>query len=107
MLAAITSRDAEFRATLRGGLGSRPAYEIAEESSVVKRASEAIRRACGTCELSAMAAWTDTALLAEAGIPGVVFGPSGRGLHGAEEYVEIESVEKCAEALREMILEFC
>lgn len=107
MLAAITSRDAEFRATLRGGLGSRPAYEIAEESSVVKRASEAIRRACGTCELSAIAAWTDTALLAEAGIPGVVFGPSGRGLHGAEEYVEIESVEKCAEALREMILEFC
>ncbi len=107
MLDALAKQDAEFRATLRGGLGSRPAYEIAEESSVVKRASDAIRRACDACELSAMAAWTDTALLAEAGIPGVVFGPSGRGLHGAEEYVEIESVGKCAEALREMILEFC
>src|SRR5207249_12051390 len=38
--------------------------------------------------LAGMAPWTDTALLAEKGIPGVVFGPSGRGLHGREEYVE-------------------
>jgi acetylornithine deacetylase len=98
---------APFRATLRGGLGSRPSYEIDEGSALVKRASAAVRRACGRCELAGMAAWTDTALLAAAGIPGVVFGPSGRGLHGAEEYVEIESVHKCAAALRSLILEFC
>jgi acetylornithine deacetylase len=54
-----------------------------------------------------MAAWTDTALLAEAGIPGVVFGPTGRGLHGAEEYVELDSVTRCAATLHELILEFC
>ncbi|MGH9729556.1 MAG: ArgE/DapE family deacylase, partial [Candidatus Acidiferrales bacterium] len=107
MLAAIEKQDAEFRATLRGGLGARPAYEIREDSPLVKRASAAIARVCGACELSGMAAWTDTALLDAAGIPGVVFGPSGRGLHGAEEYVELDSVVKCAEALREMILEFC
>lgn len=96
-----------FRATLRGGLGSRLAYEIEEGCALVKRASAAARRACGDCELAGMAAWTDTALLAEAGIPGIVFGPSGRWLHGAEEYVEIESVHKCAAALREIILDFC
>ncbi|HEV2615779.1 MAG TPA: ArgE/DapE family deacylase [Candidatus Acidoferrales bacterium] len=98
---------AEFHATLRGGLGARPAYEIREDAPLVKRASAAIAPVCGACELSGMAAWTDTALLAAAGIPGVVFGPSGRGLHGAEEYVELDSVVKCAEALRELILEFC
>jgi acetylornithine deacetylase len=98
---------AEFRATLRGGLGARPAYEIREDAPLVKRASAAIARVCGACELSGMAAWTDTALLAAVGIPGVVFGPSGRGLHGADEYVELDSVVKCAEALRELILEFC
>jgi acetylornithine deacetylase len=98
---------AAFRATLRSGLGSRPAYEIDEGSALVKRASAAVRRACGQCELAGMAAWTDTALLVAASIPGIVFGPSGRGLHGAEEYVEIESVHKCAAALRELILEFC
>ena len=107
MLARLEREDAEFRATLGGGLGARPAYEIREDAPLVKRASAAIARVCGACELSGMAAWTDTALLASADIPGVVFGPSGRGLHGAEEYVEIESVYKCAAALGEIILEFC
>ena len=107
MLPQLEKRDAQFAATLCAGLGSRPAYEIAEDSPLVKRASAAIHRACGACELSSMAAWTDTALLAAAGIPGVVFGPTGRGLHGADEYVEIDSVGKCAAALHEIIPEFC
>ncbi|HKF52032.1 MAG TPA: ArgE/DapE family deacylase [Candidatus Acidoferrales bacterium] len=107
MLAQLEKQDSEFRATLGASLGSRPAYEIAADSSLVQRTSAAIRKACGNCELAGMAAWTDTALLSAAGIPGMVFGPAGRGLHGAEEYVEIESVYKCAEALRELILEFC
>ena len=107
MLAELESQDRQFRATLRGGLGSRPAYEINEESPIVQRTSAAIRGACGTCKLAGMAAWTDTALLAEAGIPGIVFGPTGRGLHGADEYVELDSVAQCAAALREIILELC
>lgn len=107
MLAGLEKQEAEFRAMLRGGLGARPAYEIREDAPLVQRARKIIAHVCGACELSGMAAWTDTALLAAAGIPGVVFGPTGRGLHGAEEYVEIESVGKCAEALREMILECC
>lgn len=107
MLAELEKGDAQFRATLRSDLGSRPAYEIAESAPFVTRVSGAIRRVCGACDVAGMAAWTDTALLAAAGIPGVVFGPAGQGLHGAEEYVEIESVYRCAEALREIILEFC
>lgn len=107
MLDRLAKHDSEFRATLRTGLGSRPAYEIAPDSPLVQRARASVVRVCGDCELAGMAAWTDTALLAEAGIPGVVFGPSGRGLHGADEYVEIDSVHKCAAALRELILDFC
>ena|SRR5215472_13080479 len=114
MLAAIEKASAsdregstEFSASLRSGLGARPAYEISEDSAMVQRTAAGIRRACGECEFAGMAAWTDTALLAGARIPGVVFGPSGRGLHGDDEYVEIESVYKCAAALREVILEFC
>jgi acetylornithine deacetylase len=107
MLAQLEKDDPQFRASLRSSLGSRSAYEIDEDSPLVKRAAAAIHRACGTCELAGMAAWTDTALLAAAGIPGVVFGPSGRGLHGADEYVEIDSVHKCAAALREIIIGFC
>jgi acetylornithine deacetylase/succinyl-diaminopimelate desuccinylase-like protein len=61
----------------------------------------------GSVELSGMAAWTDTALLAAAGIPGVVFGPRGRGLHGAEEYVQLDSVAICGEVLLQVIKRIC
>lgn len=106
VLAGLAMRDPEFQATLRG-LGNRPAYEIADTTPLVRKCRDAIREVTGTAELAGMAAWTDTALLSSAGIPGVVFGPSGRGLHGREEYVEIESVVRCAEVLYEMIRFSC
>lgn len=106
MLAPLEKQDSAFRAAL-ARLGSRSAYSIAENSSRVKRMSDVVQRVCGECEFAGMAAWTDTALLADAGIPGVVFGPTGRGLHGRDEYVEIESVYRCGEVLREAILESC
>lgn len=107
LLAGLEKPNFHFRATLRSDLGSRPAYQIAENSPFVTRTMSATRLIHETCDFSGMSAWTDTVLLAAAGVPGVVFGPSGRGLHGADEYVEIESVYKCAEALRKIILEFC
>jgi acetylornithine deacetylase/succinyl-diaminopimelate desuccinylase-like protein len=95
-----------FQATLRAG-GSRPPYEISPEAPIARAAASAIREVTGSVSLAGMAAWTDTALLAAAGIPGVVFGPRGRGLHGAEEYVELDSVTECAEVLRRMIVSAC
>ena len=109
LVAGLSARDPEFRATVRG-LGSRPAYEISRDAPVVRLVSEAIRKTIGSGaaeHLVGMAAWTDTALLAAAGIPGVVFGPSGRGLHGKEEYVELDSVIQCSEVLFEAICSAC
>ncbi len=106
LLEGLEARDPEFRATSRM-LGCRPPYEILPEAPIAAAAAEAIREVIGSVELAGMAAWTDTALLAAAGIPGVVFGPRGRGLHGAEEYVELESVHTCAEVLQRLIMRFC
>jgi len=109
LVAGLAARDPDFRATVRG-LGSRPGYEIAPDAPIVKLISEAIQTALGTQAagpLAGMAAWTDTALLAEAGIPGVVFGPTGRGLHGKEEYVELDSVTSCSEILLQAIVSAC
>jgi len=106
LLDGLQLRDAEFRATLRA-LGARPAFEISPAAPVAAIAAEAIRETAGAVEHSGMAAWTDTALLAAAGIPGVVFGPRGRGLHGAEEYVELETVSICAEVLGRLIHRYC
>ena len=109
LVAGLTARDPEFSGTVRG-LGSRPAYEIAQDAPIVRLASNAIRKILGSDaaeQFVGMAAWTDTALLADAGIPGVVFGPSGRGLHGKEEYVEVDSVVHCGEILLEAIRSAC
>jgi acetylornithine deacetylase len=109
LVAGLTTRDPEFRASVRG-LGSRPAYEISPEAPIAQLVTGAIRRVLGAdaaSEIAGMAAWTDTALLAAAGIPGVVFGPVGQGLHGKEEYVELDSVIQCSEVLLETICAGC
>ncbi len=44
-----------------------------------------------------MSFWTDAALLGAAGIPTVLFGPRGAGLHGIDEHVVVEDLEVCAD----------
>ncbi len=106
LLDDLHARDAEFRSTLLA-MSSRPAYSIEPEAPIARAAAAAILHITSSAELAGMSAWTDTTLLAAAGIPGVVFGPRGRGLHGAEEYVEMDSVTTCAEVLRNLIQSFC
>ena len=50
-----------------------------------------------------MSFWTDAAVLGEAGIPSVLFGPEGAGLHGVDEWVDLHSVQKCRDALVTLI----
>jgi acetylornithine deacetylase len=38
-------------------------------------------------------------VLSAAGIPSVLFGPTGAGLHGLEEWVDAPSVLTCRDAL--------
>ncbi len=106
LLEGLEVRDPAFRATARL-FASRPAYEISPDAPIAAVTAEAIREVTGSAELCGMAAWTDTALLAGAGIPGVVFGPRGRGLHGSEEYVELDSVTACAEVLFRLTVRLC
>jgi acetylornithine deacetylase len=54
-----------------------------------------------------MWAWLDSAILAQAGIPTVIVGPSGDGAHAAVEYVDVDSVITTAEVLVRSITNFC
>ena len=54
-----------------------------------------------------MSFWTDAAVLGGAGIPSVVFGPGGAGLHSHEEYVRIDEVLACQDGLVETARRFC
>jgi acetylornithine deacetylase len=51
--------------------------------------------------------WTDGALLAEMGIPTIIFGPSGGDIHAANEWVDINTVEQCAQILTATARDFC
>jgi acetylornithine deacetylase len=53
----------------------------------------------GSADLAGLSFWTDAAILAEAGIPSVIFGPGGAGLHSAVEYVNVDDVYTCRDVL--------
>jgi diaminopropionate ammonia-lyase family len=52
-------------------------------------------------------AWTDAALLGESGIPAVVWGPAGEGLHAEVEFVDVESIRQTEAMMTLLIEDFC
>lgn len=72
---------------------------------VLNRASEAVlgRRP----PVTGAAFWMDAAFFDAAGIPSVVMGPTGDGLHGAVEWVDFRSVVDTAKILYKSAQEFC
>jgi acetylornithine deacetylase len=60
----------------------------------------------GHTKRGAMTYWTDAAILGHAGIPTVIFGPGGAGLHGIDEYVRVEEVLACRDALVRVVGSF-
>ena len=50
---------------------------------------------------------TDGAFYAGAGIPPLIYGPSGSGLHGLDEYVEIDSLVETAKVYAGTIIRWC
>ncbi len=51
--------------------------------------------------------WADSGLIAAAGIPTVLYGPSGEGAHAVEERVSLRSTEVVARTLAEVAARFC
>ena len=60
-----------------------------------------------TTEISGFVAVTDAAFYAGAGVAPVILGPSGSGLHGEDEYVEIDSLTETAKVFAGTILRWC
>ena len=51
--------------------------------------------------------WMDASLFAGAGIPTVIFGPSGTGAHADVEWVDLDSVARCVDVLLATAEAFC
>ena len=106
LLARVASQDTTFRGSARSIFG-RPAYEISADHALPATLSASLTAVGGTPRLVGASFWADSAVLGHAGIPSVLFGPGGAGLHSTEEYVTVAEVLRCRDALVEMTLRFC
>lgn len=101
ILDALHAEDPKFRASARCTFVRSP-YVTPREHPLPELLRSAARK-----DLGAMTFWTDAAILGAAGIPTVVFGPGGAGLHGIDEYVRLDEVHACRDALVTLAREFC
>lgn len=107
ILDALSASDPKFNGRLRATI-SRPAFEIDPQAEIVACLTQALAHQLGKAPVIGGATfWTDAALLAEAGIPCVVFGPTGAGLHSAEEWVDLQSCCDVAQVLMQTTMDFC
>ena len=106
ILDSLAREDATFRASARA-MFSRPAYELSKDHDLPRMVGEALTKAGGTPSVVGASFWADSAVLGHAGIPSVLFGPGGAGLHSTEEYVRVNEVMTCRNALVELARAFC
>jgi acetylornithine deacetylase len=105
MLSELRRDDPEF-----DGWGkvmfSRPPYEVPPAHDLPPALIAAAASAGITASAQGMTFWTDAAVLGGAGIPSILFGPGGAGLHSVEEYVNVNEVIACRNALASLALEW-
>ena len=94
-------------AEARLGLVREP-FSVDPGAGVVRAVARAAEAVTGRpAELYGETYWMDAAFIQAAGIPTVVFGPGGEGAHAVEEWVDLPSVEACAEGLVLAARELC
>jgi len=107
ILGRLRDPDTAFEAQARLRF-SRPPYELPEGHPIAQSLAGAARRVTGRPQpLGGMSFWTDAAVLGEAGIPSVLYGPGGAGLHSTEEFVVLEDVRTCRDVLVNLAREWC
>jgi acetylornithine deacetylase len=102
ILAQLTADDPQFEGSFRIVFWRDP-FEVGEDEPIV----ELVRRRAGGAAPAGEAFWTDAGLIGAAGIPTVLFGPSGEGAHAAVEWVDLASLQRCLEIYTAVALEFC
>jgi acetylornithine deacetylase len=106
ILEVLREADPEFEASASHEL-SRAAYAIDERAELPQLLAASARAAGLSEKMTGMTYWTDAAILGESGIPSVLFGPGGEGLHGQQEYVNVADVLTCRDVIADLARRFC
>jgi len=107
LLASCRRADADLTVSSRITLARDP-FETPDTSSVVATLADAVTGVLGReAEVAGMSYWADSAFIAGAGIPTVLFGPDGDGAHAQVEWVSLPGTIACAKALTAAARRFC
>lgn len=105
--ARVRARRPTFDAavTLAGGQGP---SDVAQDAPIAVALASALGARGEPVRFEGMSAWTDAALLNDAGIPAVCFGPGDiRLAHAAEEWVDVGEIERSVAVLEGMARGWC
>lgn len=84
------------------------ASDVSSDAPIVNRLRGVLVRESAPVRIEGMSAWTDAALLNEAGIPAVCFGPGDITLaHAAEEFVPVEEITLATKVLTHVVKDWC
>ena len=106
ILARLAAADPAFRGAATP-MFARPPYEIDPAHPLPGMLTGTARAVGCRADTIGMSFWTDAAVLGGAGIPTVLFGPAGAGLHSTDEWVDLTSVRQCRDALAATIRAWC
>lgn len=103
----IRARRPSFAADVRLLVTQGPS-DVAVDSPLVLGLGAALRERGEAVTVEGMSAWTDAALLNDAGIPAVCFGPGDISLaHAAEEYISLDEIDRAAAVLASFASRWC
>jgi acetylornithine deacetylase len=103
----VRAQHPAFNAQVKLNTAQAPS-DVATDAPVVERLRSALEGEGIPVRIEGLSAWTDAALLNEAGIPAVCFGPGDISLaHAAEEFVPVADIEQATRVLTRVVRDWC
>lgn len=94
MLYSITKHHQDLQFCAARLVRVQPPYELDMNTDVARLAQEKLLGSGKQQKPVALAFWCDAALLGAVGVPSVVLGPVGGGLHSEHEWVDVNSINE-------------
>jgi acetylornithine deacetylase len=107
ILDRCSGADSAFRAKLTRQLVRDP-FDVDEEEPFVRLCRRHLAQVTGRpAEVGGASFWCDAALFGAAGLSAVVLGPVGAGAHATVEWIDLDTVQQCADVYAAVAQEFC
>jgi acetylornithine deacetylase len=105
--ATVHARRPSFEADVFARFAQQPS-DVAVNAPIVRALAAALEEDGMPVTIEGLSAWTDAALLNDAGIPAICFGPGDIALaHAAEEWVMEEEIERATSVLAQLAGSWC